>query len=375
MRLGAVCEAIMSTTGPIRREPRKPVALRVKVRMESWDQASSFVTRNLSRGGMFLSMPDAAPPGTDLQMAILLPDGSEVSVRGQIRHAVSRERAKAEGRRAGVGVSFVGLDDETKQRIGKVVDSARALAQGSTTLAVPVSEPSADESLLDALRAQLGEMKEKDYFGVLGVAPEATEHDIAKGFEAQLQRWDPERLADKSPEFREVVAEIVILLQEAHSALADAQYRAKLRERTVPEENGLEELFDDVPVEEAAERPPELEIEGKPKLGGQAKPVPEPVRLARAAREAGKFDEASKLLTAALAKAPGDRALLLEYHLTMGHGELSRARLDFAARHFDEVIRIDPQHAEAISEMRRISEEPRQEKRALLSRLFHRNGS
>jgi len=377
--------------------------LRVKVRMETWQQASSFVTRNLSRGGMFLAMPDAAPPGTLLQMAILLPDGSEVKVRGQIRHAVSRERAQAEGCRAGVGVKFMDLDEETRQRIGKVVDAARTLAEGSATLPVPVPEPPPDEtaSLLEALRAQLGEMKEQDYFGVLGLDADASADEVDRGLQAQLARWDPDKLADESPELREVVAEIVILLQRAHAVLSDANYRAKLRERTEPEENGrdengldesrrdengldengldengldengLDDLFDDVPSEDAPAAPPKLEIAGTAKLKG----LPEPVLLARAARDQGNFEEASKTLAAALTKTPGDRALLLEYHLTMGYGELSRDQTDLAARHFDEVIRINPGHTEAITELRRLSEQPRKAKRALLGRLFHRNGS
>jgi uncharacterized protein (TIGR02266 family) len=349
------------------------MSLRVRVRMDTWEQAVSFVSKNLSRGGMFLAMPDAAPKGTVLQMVILLPDGSEVSVRGEIRHAVSRERAEAEGRRAGVGVKFLGLDDDSKSRIGKVVDAARTLARGSETLPVVVSETSTQEEddLLEALRAQLGELKEQDYFEVLGIPRDATEEDVELGYRAQMQRWDPAKVADKSTAYREVVADIVILLQEAHAALADAEFRAQLRGRAQPEQNGLDELFDDVQADEESGPPPDLDLDAD----ANADRIQVILRKARAARQTEDFEQASQILAKALSSAPGDRLLLMEYHLTMGYAEQSQDAIERAARHFDEVIRINPEHRQAIAELRRMAEKPRKEKRALLKRLFHRNGN
>jgi len=342
--------------------------------MESWEQARSFVSRDLSRGGMFLAMPDAAPPGTLLEMVIALPDGSELTVRGQVCHAVSRERARAEARRAGVGVKFVGLDAGAKQRIGKVVDAAHALAQGSTTLPAPVVSEPPDTDLLAAVRSQLGELKEHDYFQVLGIAPNSSADEVERGFRKRLEEWDPEALADQSPEIREVVAEIVILLHQAHAALADAGYRTDLARRTKPRRQKIDELFEDVPLDDATGEPAPLELGelelAKTESGVRVSPS---VARSRTAREAGDYEQASRILTAALAEAPADRQLLIEYHLTMGYGELSRDRLDLAARHFDEVIRIDPNHAQAILEIRRLSDQPRKQKRALLGRLLSRS--
>jgi uncharacterized protein (TIGR02266 family) len=111
----------MSRPIPIRRHHRHRIALRVRLRMDTWEQAVCFVSKNISSGGMFLPMADPAPRGTRLRLSIELPGGASVDLLGQVQHSRSRAKAEAVGREPGVGIRFLELDGEHRKRLDRVL--------------------------------------------------------------------------------------------------------------------------------------------------------------------------------------------------------------------------------------------------------------
>lgn len=90
------------------------------------------------------------------------------------------------------------------------------------------------QSSRDALARQLAAMKEKSYFEILGVAPDADKTTIHAAFLAQAKRWHPNKYALEPVSCRALATDIFLLIKEAHDTLMDprkgAAYRARRSE-------------------------------------------------------------------------------------------------------------------------------------------------
>jgi uncharacterized protein (TIGR02266 family) len=339
----------------IREDSRIPVQLSVRVRLETWDQFSTLYTRDLSRGGVFLSMPDPAPPGTQLNLEVAAPDGRQIVLRGQVQHTISPETAAAEGKLAGVGVRFLEMDDDERDALGALMAEARSVAaSGSTRL---LARPSrSNDDLVAGLQAQLGEVKEQDYFEVLGVPHDAEQADIRRGYLMQVKRWHPTRYVEHPDQVRELVAEIFIIVQRANDALLDPVRRAVMRQRTAEREDKLE-------VEEmTADNEPAV----RPSIPGLTAELVFAQRLT----EEGKHTEARRLLSHALADEPDNWALRSQYNLASGRAALADGDPDAAALHFEEALRVNPRSTDAIHELRALMRGRRKARRAVVAKLF-----
>lgn len=89
-----------------------------EVRVSSIDELMTLVTRDLSRGGMFLPTRRACAVGDELQVELLHPTTHEAfPVRCVVRRRV------ANGDSSGLGVEFVGLDAERQKALWEFVSS------------------------------------------------------------------------------------------------------------------------------------------------------------------------------------------------------------------------------------------------------------
>jgi CheY-like chemotaxis protein len=68
-------------------DPRAPISVTAVVRCPSWDVVRQLYSVDLSEGGLSLLSPESAGSGTPVRVALTLPDGLRISLRGEVRHA------------------------------------------------------------------------------------------------------------------------------------------------------------------------------------------------------------------------------------------------------------------------------------------------
>src|SRR5262250_2256593 len=90
----------------VRAHPRFNVDWRVSLRCKDWGSVSRVAAENASRGGVFLLTSRPPAVGSEVELAIQLPDGTLAELRGRVQHVVTPERALAEKRSAGIGVKI-----------------------------------------------------------------------------------------------------------------------------------------------------------------------------------------------------------------------------------------------------------------------------
>jgi len=99
-----------------RKEERIIKTVRSEVRS---DEALTFSsTVDMSRGGIFISTPEPLGNGTSVELSIILPGGEEVTVQGTVKWV--REDGST-SQRAGMGIEFGDMDEDTKSKIGDLL--------------------------------------------------------------------------------------------------------------------------------------------------------------------------------------------------------------------------------------------------------------
>ena len=72
-----------------RTEARVPMELAAYVRCESWHALRRLYTSDLSQGGMALRSPEPAAPGAPVRIALTLPDGLRLRLKGEVRYSTA----------------------------------------------------------------------------------------------------------------------------------------------------------------------------------------------------------------------------------------------------------------------------------------------
>jgi tetratricopeptide (TPR) repeat protein len=310
---------------------------------------------------MFVGMSEPAPPGTQMRIEVSAPDGHHFLLRGQVAHSVSPETAQNEGKLPGVGVRFLDLTDEESAALEQLMEQARGVAaDGSSKLpALPLDEDG-PQAMVDALRSTLGDMKEQDYFEVLGLPHDASQDDVRRGYLMQVKKWHPSRFAARSMEVREAAAEVFILIKRAHDELSDPVRLSVLRQRTRDRTNrpggeGAGQQARRASPQRARSSTGSTELDFALRLSGE-----------------GRFDDARKVLTHALATEPDNWLLREHYNVMSGRAALQDDDPEAAVLHFQEALRVNPANADAIHEIRQLMRMRRKARRKVLGRLFGR---
>jgi len=72
-----------------RGEQRVPMELAAYVRCESWHALRRLYTSDLSQGGIALRSPEPAAPGAPVRIALTLPDGLRLRLKGEVRYSTA----------------------------------------------------------------------------------------------------------------------------------------------------------------------------------------------------------------------------------------------------------------------------------------------
>lgn len=101
-------------TDRIRESRRIRMTLPVTVRFDPADPGASLTCRDISPSGAFLAADVLLAEGTDMYCEFALPDGRPVLASARVVRVAT---ASDEPRGAGMGVAFVGLDDDARKRL------------------------------------------------------------------------------------------------------------------------------------------------------------------------------------------------------------------------------------------------------------------
>ena len=119
----------MTEPTPPRDSRRIPIELRVQLKYDRFSGFISEMSANLSPGGMFIQSDRPEPVGSLLDFELRLGDGFEL-LRGRGLVAWVRSVDDGEGRPPGMGVRFLGLTQQGRELIQKVV--AQHVSRGGT---------------------------------------------------------------------------------------------------------------------------------------------------------------------------------------------------------------------------------------------------
>ena len=108
-----------------RRDKRFPTQQELFVRCESWAEFAQLYAADVSQGGMFVITDDAPPILSEIEVAVDLPEGHKLQLKGTVVHVLDPEQATLQGRQAGVGIAFSNLGPTHKQQIVQLVEFAR----------------------------------------------------------------------------------------------------------------------------------------------------------------------------------------------------------------------------------------------------------
>ena len=106
------------TSGSTRRRQEERFEVIHRVRFSSGEEFLSEYAENLSRGGMYLVTEESLKPGTVLQARLEIPGLEKpIELKGTVAYRVGAEQSFEQGRAPGVGIKFLELDPEARQRL------------------------------------------------------------------------------------------------------------------------------------------------------------------------------------------------------------------------------------------------------------------
>jgi CheY-like chemotaxis protein/Tfp pilus assembly protein PilZ len=102
-------------------------------------------TEDLSARGLFIRTEALLPIGETTDLAIELPDGSSLALRGRVAHMLTPIAAKALGRHPGMGIELLGVETPDRIKLRAFIESLKTEITSpglSTTTQLIVVEPS-----------------------------------------------------------------------------------------------------------------------------------------------------------------------------------------------------------------------------------------
>ncbi|HEY4182386.1 MAG TPA: DUF4388 domain-containing protein [Kofleriaceae bacterium] len=82
-------------------------------------------TEDLSSRGMFIRTEALLPIGETTDLAVELPNGAQLTLRGRVAHMLTPVAAKALGRHPGMGIELLGADTPDKVKLRAYIDSLK----------------------------------------------------------------------------------------------------------------------------------------------------------------------------------------------------------------------------------------------------------
>lgn len=177
-------------TDDLRVEPSGPIAppktererrifdsKRVELRLADKAALRDLWLRDISKGGLFVEMVDAPPPGTQLGVHLDTP-GGKLALNATVVHVVPQDRAAVYGIAPGAGLAFTDLNEDKKKAIRDYVDGVSSALDA--TMAEPVvTETPEVEKTFEAVKRVLRHAEHDALYTALDLYPTATRDQIS----------------------------------------------------------------------------------------------------------------------------------------------------------------------------------------------------
>jgi hypothetical protein len=150
-----------------RRHPRIAVRTLVELRVAAITK-SVWIT-DISKGGVFLSMADPPPSGTEIVLGFAVGEGARLALRAIVRRTVT-------GEDPGAGVEFLSLEASDRRTLEEYVEELegkRGIHTGDIA-----SAPSEAAEVLRAAREVLRGLVNDDVYSAIGLSPTASDVEI-----------------------------------------------------------------------------------------------------------------------------------------------------------------------------------------------------
>ncbi len=110
-----------------KRRIRPRIIATVEVRYKSVKDFLIEYSRDLSKGGIFLTTPDPLPEGSEIRLLLYLPDSSkEVKVLGKVIHTINSEGGRQRGQEPGMGIEFIDFSPSSRREVSEYIDGLLA---------------------------------------------------------------------------------------------------------------------------------------------------------------------------------------------------------------------------------------------------------
>ncbi len=372
----------------------------------------------VSTAGIFVQTP--APPPLDSEVEVFLRLGdTKWHATGHVVQVVSCERATEEARRPGYGLLFTHISDAERDALRDALRDAIESARKTRVRETPSQRPAPvrevvepakltsveveaqAQALIDKLRSELRELAQKPAWAVLGIAQSSTPEEAKAAFFAAGKRYHPHLFSRyASPEITQTVTELFIAHKRAYSTMAArAVQTARTNQPLVPSTpqppaepsvaQPVSSLRATAAEPSGAPRPAKSNPATHPAKGSDVFTSRPPMAAGQADQKKSRAAELDMVVAAALrhiaaarleeAESELDRALALDPLCTNAriwrlvvHGRQRKAEGDLGAAHakYLEVLTLDPEHHEALSETKKLAKDGRDKPAGLLGRLF-----
>ncbi|MDH5674005.1 MAG: PilZ domain-containing protein [Myxococcales bacterium] len=108
-----------------RRSQRFPTSQKLRVRCENWNEFVELYATDVSQGGLFVATDSPPSVMSLVEVVLRLPEGHEIPLQARVVHVLDAEHAALEGRKPGVGLELLALDEARKEQMHQLVEYAR----------------------------------------------------------------------------------------------------------------------------------------------------------------------------------------------------------------------------------------------------------
>lgn len=247
-------------------------------------------------------------------------------------------------------------------------------APATTPAAPPTSAPPSsgaqDARLPQEIDARFEQLKKADYFGMLGVTPQATREQVKAAFLALAKVFHPDRLPPSLPQYAPKMSAVFEGIREAYETLSDdarrTAYLATIAaRRAAPAAASAGPALSAAATQQASDLFKMGEVFFKKRDYAQAEEhfsrahVIDKRATSLAAQAWAIYMDPTRKADAPAARAMMQRALILDANCDRAHyqlGVIARVEGDMerAEKHFREAVRVNSRHLEASQELRLI---------------------
>jgi hypothetical protein len=216
-----------------RDEGRYACQVAVRVNCPSWQNYLDLYATNISNSGLFIASDVMAKVGTEVTVELVLPNGVPLQLMAKVMHHKA----------AGMGLMFMSSDDKTKAALESMVSVAKFTFQHSNAImstgpgGKAKSKPATAEQLRvrgagpqarapdhadvveQTLQEEVARRRALTAHQQLGVSSKATRSEIDKAYNRLSERYHPTIFEKYPAGTRELVKQLHMLMQDAHSKL------------------------------------------------------------------------------------------------------------------------------------------------------------